>query len=263
MHKGVLGLVIEIQSNGVKGVYDFFELTRIGNQIIERCSRNPNCITTAQHESCVGKKIYQSAKDKVSLDDFYTLNVSNFMSKAIETFFNQPTGEGLSVNQMDFEEVSNSTDGLGELSDDSTVANNVSNDPDITEETVDDRMDTEEPNKKTNCYCCNKAFINLYSHLSRSYKCKEIYGEEFNALKKERDENAKASKNMLKRKRRAQNKAKKQKENADYQSQNSARVSKRKKLYYKENTETIRESQKSYKSQNAESLKEDHRRYNT
>jgi hypothetical protein len=31
-HKGVLGLVVEIQQNGQKGVYDFFELSAFGKK---------------------------------------------------------------------------------------------------------------------------------------------------------------------------------------------------------------------------------------
>ena len=79
LHKGVLGLVIEIMPNGKKGVYDFFEMSSFGKKSIEKCSRQEDCITTEQHESCSGREFYQSAKNKVLFDDFYSIKVSNFM----------------------------------------------------------------------------------------------------------------------------------------------------------------------------------------
>lgn len=81
VHKGVLGLVVEIKHNGKKGAYDFFELTSFGKQKIEKCSRQPNVITTQQHESCMGREFYQSARKKVLFDAFYSIEVANFMFK--------------------------------------------------------------------------------------------------------------------------------------------------------------------------------------
>ena len=78
-YKGVLGLVVEIKQNGKKGVYDFFELSSFGKKAIEKCSRRKNCITTQQHESCMGREFYQSAMTKVLFDDFYSIEVANFM----------------------------------------------------------------------------------------------------------------------------------------------------------------------------------------
>lgn len=80
-HKGVLGLVVEIKQNGKKGVHDFFELTSFGKKEIQNCSRQKNCITTKQHESCMGRNFYQSAMSKVIFDDFYSIKVDNFMLK--------------------------------------------------------------------------------------------------------------------------------------------------------------------------------------
>ena len=81
VHKGVLGLVVEIKQNGKKGAYDFFELSSFGKKEVEKCSRQKNCITTAQHESCMGRNFYQSAMSKVIFDDFYSIKVDNFMLK--------------------------------------------------------------------------------------------------------------------------------------------------------------------------------------
>ena len=50
MYKGVLGLVIEIKTNGKKGIYDFFEMSSNGRKAIEDCSRKKNCITNVQNE---------------------------------------------------------------------------------------------------------------------------------------------------------------------------------------------------------------------
>ena len=65
--------------NGKKGVYDFFELSSLGKKEIEKCSRQKNCVTTQQHESCMGREFYQSAMAKILFDDFYTIEVANFM----------------------------------------------------------------------------------------------------------------------------------------------------------------------------------------
>ena len=203
LHRGVLGLVIEIQSNGKKGVFDFFELSRFGEQEIERCSRSKYCITTAQHDSCMGKEFYQSAMDKVTFDDFYTINVSNFISKITDNCQNPQKA----IAEMHME----------------------------VEETSDDIIKPENPHpkKKTDCSNCKKKCVNLILHLSRTDDCREFYGDEFDAMKKERDEKVKATKRKRERNRYSQNYLKKRKQNADY------------------------------KSANAERLKEDHRRYNT
>ena len=81
VHKGVLGLVVEIKPNGKKGSYDFFELSSFGKKELEKCSRQKNCVTTQQHESCMGREFYQSAMTKVLFDDFYSIEVANFMLK--------------------------------------------------------------------------------------------------------------------------------------------------------------------------------------
>ena len=82
VHKGVLGLVVEINQNGKKGAYDFYELSSIGKKEIDKCCRQRNCITTEQHESCMGREFYQSARTKVLFDAFYFIEVANFMLKA-------------------------------------------------------------------------------------------------------------------------------------------------------------------------------------
>jgi hypothetical protein len=235
LHSGVLGLVIEILPDGKRGVYDFFELSRFGKQIIERCNRSKHCITTVQHDSCMGKKFYQSAMGKVSFDDFYTLNVSNFISKETNNGQNQPT-ESTSENEMEVEEMSKNSIGNQENSNVSMSAG--------------ERM---EPKKhqlgnKINCNYCKKSFVNLFSHLSRSGDCRAWYGEEFDTMKKEREENVNAKKRNRERNRYSQNPAKKRKESAKN---------------YAEKKEVIRNSQKAYKSKNADHIKEDHRRYNT
>ena len=232
LHREVLGLVIEIQPNGKKGVYDFFELSKLGIEAIERCSRSKNCITTAQHDSCTGRKFYQSAMEKVSFDDFYTLNVSNFISKGTENGQNQPSTDMISEDEMEVENMS-------ENSIDTEENPNVSISPEVRTE-----PEKNQQANKTDCKYCKKSFVNLFSHISRSGKCRAQYGEEFDTMNKERDDNVKASKRERGRKTYSQNKAKKRK-------------------YYNENKDVIRNSQKAYKSRNSERLKEDHRRYNT
>ena len=91
VHKGVLGLVVEINQNGKKGAYDFYELSSIGKKEIDKCCRQRNCITTEQHESCMGREFYQSAMTKVLFDAFYSIEVANFMTKiGIESHLPDP-----------------------------------------------------------------------------------------------------------------------------------------------------------------------------
>ena len=81
VHNAVLGLVIEIDLNGKKGVEDFFEMSKSGKAAIETCSRKKDCITNQQHDSCSDRMFYQSAAHKVIFDDFFSVNVKNFMDK--------------------------------------------------------------------------------------------------------------------------------------------------------------------------------------
>ena len=169
---------------------------------------------------------------KVSFDDFYTLNVSNFISKETNNGQNQPT-ESTSEHEMEVEEMS------VENQENSNVSMSAG-------ERIEPKKDQQ--GNKINCNYCKKTFVNLFSHLSRSGDCRAWYGEEFDIMKKEREENVIAMKRNRERNRYSQNPAKKRKESAKN---------------YTEKKEVIRNSQKAYKSKNADRLKEDHRRYNT
>ena len=79
LHDGVLGLVIEVLENNKTGEYDFFEITRQGKRFLEKCSRQKDCNTMEQHESCNNTNFYKSVKDQVMFDDSLVLKVRNFM----------------------------------------------------------------------------------------------------------------------------------------------------------------------------------------
>ena len=48
--------------------------------------------------------------------------------------------------------------------------------------------------EETNCKGCNKPFKLLFSHISRTEKCREIYGEEFERMKSQKMTSADGSK---------------------------------------------------------------------
>ena len=71
---------MEIKENGQLGQHDFFEMSRQGQRLVEKCSKRKDCNSRQQHESCKNPHFYQSAKSKVMLSEELSLHVRNFMS---------------------------------------------------------------------------------------------------------------------------------------------------------------------------------------
>ena len=84
IHDGILGLVLEIHENGELITHDFFVLSRIGKKNLEQCSRQKECNSRLQHESCNNPRFYQSANDCIILNDDFALEIKNFMPSTIE-----------------------------------------------------------------------------------------------------------------------------------------------------------------------------------
>ena len=208
LYKGVLGLVIEIKKNDQRGPHDFFELTHIGRKTIEWCSRQKNCISTEQHDSCNERHFYQSAHGKVIFDPSYSLKVRNFM-----VMNEAGAASQLEWDKGDFEE-------------------------DIADHSEDEQNEFKAPPSKKQkkqaeaCKICHNKFPNLFVHLSRwSKDCRSQYGKEFEEIKKRKED---------------EQKAKGKKRDSDRYEINKEDVNKRNQQYKNENAETIRETRKRY-----------------
>ena len=230
LHKGVLGLVIEIKKNGQKGSHDFFELTQIGRKTIERCSRQKNCISNEQHDSCNGREFYQSAYNKVIFDPSFSLKVRNFMS------INVAGAACLSDWDMgDFEE-----------------------DIDDLSEVEENEFKTPQPHSKNfqstkdeTCKICQNKFSNLLLHLSRwSEACKDGYGDEFEKIKKMKEDEQRAKKRKLNSD--SYERKKKRQESCP---QDKEAEKERKKQYNKDNPEVVKGWNKRYYTRNADKIR--------
>ena len=161
IHKGVLGLVIEIGHDGQKGVHEFYEMSYYGKQIVDICSREKDCNSNEQHESCSGRDLYDSANQRVIFQDDLSLNVTNFMritdNSANSSKVLHPNLENDTTFDQSFETV------------------------DISADPIDKVVVDDEPILQ--CRACKKRPKHLLIHISRSKECKEFYGEEFEIMK--------------------------------------------------------------------------------
>ena len=104
IYNDILGLVVEIKENGQLGQHDFFEMSRQGQRLVEKCSKRKDCNSRQQHESCKNPHFYQSAKSKVMLSEELSLHVRNFMSATPEPYEESvidQTGEQVPMHKMD------------------------------------------------------------------------------------------------------------------------------------------------------------------
>ena len=243
LHKGVLGLVIEIKKNGQRGLYDFFELTKIGKKTIELCSRQKNCTSTEQHDSCNGLGFYQSAKNKVIFDPSFSLQVRNFMS------IDGPTAAHQSEwDNGDFEE---------DVDDPSEVEENEFRAPPSHSIKLQSK-------KEEACKICHKSFSNLFMHLSRwSENCRIQYGKEFDVIKKRKDDEQKARKRKREFERYENDIEDCKKKKQEHYSQNKEDCKKQRRERYSQHRDMEKEWQKNYRSDNPQIIKEIKLGYNT
>ena len=196
-------------------------MTQIGKRSVELCSREKNCITSEQHDSCNRRDFYQSAKSQVIFDPFFSLKVRNFMSKNVA-----PIASHSEWDQGDFEE--------------------DSDDPfEETESKTPQHYSTKFQSKKDDiCKICLKKFSNLLLHLSRwSEKCRNEYGDEFEEIKKRKEDeqrvkelkrkhdNYEQNKNDIKKKRRErffQDGGAEKERNRQYKSRNAGWIAEKK-----------------------------------
>ena len=75
----------------------------MGRKTIERCSRQKNCISNEQHDSCNEWNFYQSANNKVIFDASFKLKVRNFMTKSMESTSQMEWDQGDFEEDMDID----------------------------------------------------------------------------------------------------------------------------------------------------------------
>ena len=78
MYEGTIGIVVEINDAGVCQNFDFFNLTRYGQEKVELCSRIRNS-SSIQHELCSDADFFQSVKGETLLASELKLESFNFM----------------------------------------------------------------------------------------------------------------------------------------------------------------------------------------
>ena len=226
-HKGVLGLVLEIQENGLLSNHDFFELTKNGRKIVEACSRTPGCNSKLQHESCHNTTFYQSATTKVMFCNDLSLDVKNFLSIQIE---NNAPNEKLTKNIDQPMEMDHLVD------------------------SGDSGATKPKQKKMINCEFCGDEVpaTKIVLHITRKKKCNEICGQErLNALKYQKSQERKT---YLKRY--GQENANKMRQNQKKYDTKNAEVRREKQRVYKAKQEKkLQEKHREYNLRNLESNK--------
>ena len=247
VHNAVLGLVIEIDLNGKKGVEDFFEMSKSGKAAIETCSRKKDCITNQQHDSCSDRMFYQSAAHKVIFDDFFSVNVKNFMDKQ--------TKENQIENDSDFQRPSMTAEEHEK------------------DESSQETMDIQFIQCKNLANCKTKS-KKILMHLAKSKICKAIYSaKELAQLETARDKDKKAYKrkynednsDIIKSKQRKydqENANIKIVEQAQYNKRNAKKIAENQSQYDKKNAKKIKERQSKYNKKNAKNIAESQSQYN-
>ena len=195
LYPDLLGLVYEIDTNGILKKSDFYGLTRQGNLKLRDCKQ----AGTVFHDECWKKSFYTSKKHLISFFDGQLnvydcisestaereLNISTFMS--IEDYHARN-----SIQQIDTE----SHYGLLDIAE-----NNQSNQILPETETVstenekqDELIQFKKPlvEYKT-CKGCMKTFLveSFFMHFRRGKNCREKYGKEYAKMKLERSKEVK------------------------------------------------------------------------
>ena len=225
----VLGLVIEINEEGQKVEHHFFEMSKIGRRAISCCSRQANCTTREQHDSCGGKENYQIADHKVLFDDFYSINVSNFIAS------------------------NNVSDIVSEVP--------MQTEDSFEHESIETKQDEDNRMKGlTECKHCLKSISTskVIMHLERSRKgCKKAYGNQYHELKAQRDKERKEYQRNYKEK----NKKRGREKNREYRKSHAKAIKENNSQYRKTHAEAIKQTNKQYRKTHPEAIKETNKQY--
>ena len=179
IYDDILGLVVEIQENGQLGQHDFFEMSRQGKRLVEKCSKKKDCDSRKQHQSCNNPGFYQSAKNKVIFSEELSLDVKNFMS-TIERY-EEPdidqTGEQVPMYQME----ESSDEEVYETDDEDFYF------PNPKKQKLQNQPKKSAPKSKIQCKVCGIEFAGIIMHLQRNRDCRVKYGKEFDKMKMKAD----------------------------------------------------------------------------
>ena len=224
IHNGILGLVVEIMDNCQKGVHHFFEMTEIGKKTVELCSRRKSCNSREQHESCMGRDLYQSADSKVIPDSFYSVSVTNFIPRCKQYFLMD--SESSFAQPMEVEK----------------IPEQMEEDEDLL--TLPIEIDGKEATANIDfTQCKNEACMKsvkrskIIMHIERSKKgCKKAYGTEYQELKAKRDQVRKDNKRIYQQNYNKKNKNSIREQKQTYRKKNSSAIKMRSKIYYETHT---------------------------
>ena len=230
----VLGLVAELDSEGLCKDYDFLELTDLGQNSVKKCGRSSN-LSHIQHESCSEPGYFQSAKDKVIFSDELTLKVHDYRS--VSSTENIQDSSPLHMRPS---------------------SSKTSSSPAF---------------NWNSCKCCQKDFKNILCHLSKSTTCKTFYGDEFQLMKEFKEKERKAYQQQYKkenteklRKRKRDydenNRGSQISKKRRYNLENQDIINEKQKRYDSEHTKQIRENQRVYNNSHQDQIKEKQRIFN-
>ena len=82
LFEGTIGVVVEINDEGVCQDFDYFVLSKHGHEKVGQCGRSRNC-SSIQHELCSDRDFFQSIKNDVILASELKLESVNFMIPAL------------------------------------------------------------------------------------------------------------------------------------------------------------------------------------
>ena len=218
IYDGILGLVVEIKENGKLGQHDFFEMSRQGKRLVEKCSKKKDCDSRKQHQSCNNPGFYQSAKNKVMFSEELSLDVRNFISttEQYEESDIDQTGEQVPMYQME----ESSDEEVYETDDEDFYF------PNPKKQKLQNQPKKSAPKNKIQCKVCGIEFAGIIMHLQRNTDCRIKYGKDFDKMKMKAD---------LKRRMDKKKNAKKVKEK--YRQKNAEKVQRSDKEWYEKNAE--------------------------
>ena len=231
IYDDILGLVVEIKENGQLGQHDFFEMSRQGKRLVEKCSKKKDCDSRKQHQSCNNPGFYQSAKNKVLFSEELPLYVRNFIESYEESDIDQ-NGKQVPMHQM----YQSSDEEAYETDDEDFYFTNQK------KQKLQNKPKKSAPNDKTQCKVCGTEFARIIMHLQRNTDCRVKYGKEFDKMRKKAD---------LKRRMDSKKNTKKIKEqNAEYYQKNAKKIRENQ----QKNAKKIKEKKAEYRQKNAEKI---------
>ena len=228
----ILGLVFEIDQDGLPAEYDFYGLTTQGITELRKC-RKPG---SDGHVECDKKSYYTSKLHLIDPIDIH-LEVHDFfqMSYPNEQLFENewPTIEESTKRKLKPVKPSAHEEEV-EIQDQEDITNSY-----------------QSQDHEKECEGCKKTYNidTFFKHFRRAKKCKEKYGDRYDDMIKERRENYKKAHNF-------KNTQKRNEKAKQIYAENSEARKEKAKQIYAENRETKKEKAKQIYAENKEARKE-------